>query len=117
MSKKSTKLEALSKTFRENGITSEMLEGNSTLIKKIKKQADAVSDYRHPSYTRHQLGDIIMIVFFAVLGNANEWGEIESFAKKKEKWLRKYLELPYGIPTDDTLRLVISNIDTSHFFR
>lgn len=117
MSKKSTKLEALSETFRENGITSEMLEGNSTLIKKIKKQADAVSDYRHPSYTRHQLGDIIMIVFFAVLGNANEWGEMESFAKKKEKWLRKYLELPYGIPTDDTLRLVISNIDTSHFFQ
>lgn len=60
MSKKSTKLEALSETFRENGITSEMLEGNSTLIKKIKKQADAVLDYRHPSYTRHQLGDIIM---------------------------------------------------------
>ena len=46
-------------------------------------------DYRHPSYTRHLLGDIIMIVLFAVLGNANEWGEIENFAKRKEKWLRK----------------------------
>lgn len=117
MAKKSTRLEALCETFRENGITSEALEGNGALIEKIKKQADAVPDYRHPSYTRHLLGDIIMIVFFAVLGNANEWGEIESFAKKKEKWLRKYLELPYGIPTDDTFRLVISNIDTSHFFQ
>ncbi len=116
MSKKSTKLEALRETFRENGITSEALEGNSVLIEKIKEQADAVPDYRHPSYTRHLLGDIIMIAFFAVLGNANEWGEIESFAKKKEKWLRKYLELPYGIPTDDTFRLAISNIDTAHFF-
>lgn len=117
MAKKSTRLEALSETFRENGITSETLEGNGALIEKIKKQADAVPDYRHPSYIRHLLGDIIMIVFFAVLGNADEWGEIESFAKKKEKWLRKYLELPYGIPTDDTFRLVISNIDTSHFFQ
>lgn len=117
MSKKSTKLEALCEAFRENGITSEALEGNGILIQKIKEQADAVPDYRHPSYTRHLLGDIIMIVFFAVLGNANEWGEIESFAKKKEKWLRKYLELPNGIPTDDTLRLVISNIDTTHFFQ
>lgn len=117
MAKKSTRLEALSETFRENGITSEALEGNGALIEKIKKQADAVPDYRHPSYIRHLLGDIIMIVFFAVLGNADEWGEIESFAKKKEKWLRKYLELPYGIPTDDTFRLVISNIDTSHFFQ
>lgn len=116
MSKKATKLEALSKIFQENEITPEMLEGNGTLIEKIKKQAEAVPDYRHPSYIRHLLGDVIMIVFFAVLGNADEWGEIESFAKKKEKWLRKYLELPYGIPTDDTFRLVMSNINTDHFF-
>ncbi len=72
MSKKSTKLEVLCEAFRENGITSETLEGNGVLIQKIKEQADAVPDYRHPSYTRHQPGDIIMIVFFAVLGNANE---------------------------------------------
>ena len=54
--------------------------------------------------------------FVPILGNANEWGEIESFARKKEKWLRKYLELPYGIPTDDTFRIVIGNINTDHFF-
>lgn len=117
MPKRSTRLEALNETFRENGISPEILEGNDSLIKKIKKNADAVHDYRHPSYSRHLLGDIIMIVFFAILGNANEWGEIESFAKKKEKWLRKYLELPYGIPTDDTFRIVIGNIDTEHFFQ
>ena len=58
-----------------------------------------------------------MIVFFAVLGNANEWGEIESFAKRKEPWLRKYLELPYGIPTDDTYRIVMGNIDTTQFYQ
>ena len=74
-------------------------------------------DYRHPSYTKHLLGDIIMIVFFAVLGNANEWGEIESFAKRKEKWLRKYLELPFGIPTDDTYRIVMSNINAEYFYQ
>jgi len=116
MPKKSTRLQALNETFRENGISAETIECNDELIQNIKKNADAVPDYRHPSYTRHLLGDIIMIAFFAILGNANEWGEIESFAKKKEKWLRKYLELPYGIPTDDTFRLVIGTIDTQHFF-
>ncbi|MFQ9074373.1 MAG: transposase family protein [Lachnospiraceae bacterium] len=45
---------------------------------------------------RSTLGDIIMIVFFAVLGNADEWGEIESFAKRKEKWLRRYLSCHLG---------------------
>ena len=116
MAKRTTKLKALSDTFKENGISTETIERNDTLIRKIKKHADCVPDYRHPSYTKHLLGDIIMIVFFAILGNADEWGEIESFAKKKEAWLRKYLELPYGIPTDDTYRIVIGTIDTEHFF-
>ena len=80
MAKKSTKLEALHQTFKENGISSDTIELSDSLIRDIKSYADAVPDYRHPSYTRHLLGDIIMIVFFAVLGNANEWGEIESFA-------------------------------------
>lgn len=116
MAKKSTKLEALHALFLDNGISADMIEKNDMLIHTIKKYADSVVDYRHPSYTRHLLGDIIMIVFFAILGNANEWGEIESFARKKEAWLRKYLELPYGVPTDDTYRIVIGNINTDSFF-
>lgn len=117
MAKKSTRLEALNNTFQESGISPETVMQNDRLIREIKKHADAVPDYRHPSYVRHLLGDIIMIVFFAVLGNADEWTEIEAFAKVKEKWLRKYLELPGGIPTDDTYRVVFSNICTDHFFQ
>lgn len=116
MAKRSTRLEELHNTFEENGISPDTIVTNDRLIQEIKKQADAVPDYRHPSYVKHPLGDILMIVFFAVLGNADEWGEIESFAKRKEKWLRKYLELPYGVPTDDTYRIVIGSIDTEHFY-
>ena len=117
MSKKSTRLEALHNAFEENNISPGNIAVNDSLIRQIKQHADSVPDYRNQSYVRHQLGDIIMIVFFAILGNANEWGEIESFARKKEGWLRQYLELPYGIPTDDTYRIVIGNINTDHFFR
>lgn len=65
---------------------------------------------------RHLLEDIVLITVFAIFANANEWSDIESFAKKKEKWLRKYLELPYGIPSYDTFRIVIGSIETSHFY-
>lgn len=116
MSKKSTKLEALQNILKNNNISGGMIEWNDSMITEIKKYADGIPDYRHPSYIRHLVGDIIMIVFFAMLGNANEWEEIEIFAKSKEKWLRKYLELPNGIPTDDTIRLVFGNVDTNHFF-
>ena len=117
MSKKSTRLELLQDIFEENGISSDSIELNDALIKDIQKYADTVHDYRHPSYIKHKLSDIIMIVFFATLANADEWAEIESFAKRKEAWLRGYLELPYGIPTDDTYRIVIGNINVEHFFR
>lgn len=117
MAKRSTKLEALNDIFKENGIDRDSIPIRDDLIHVLKKNADAISDYRHPSYIRHLAGDIVMIVFFALLGNADEWGEIESFAKQKERWLRKYLELPNGIPTDDTIRIVMGNINTEHFFR
>lgn len=116
MSKKNTKLKAFQETLKENDVTLANIEKNDELIRIIKRNADAVRDYRHPSYVRHLLGDIIMLTFFAVLANANEWGEIETLGKQKEKWLRKYLELPCRIPTDDTIRSVNSNIDTGHFF-
>lgn len=72
MAKRLTRLTELHNTFCENGISPETILENDRLIKEIQQHADAVPDYRHPSYVQHPLGDIIMIVFFAVLGNANE---------------------------------------------
>lgn len=117
MSKGSTKLKVLHDLFEENNIHPNLMEGNDALIEAVKENAGTVKDYRHQSYIRHPLVSIIMIVFFAVLANADEWAEIETFAKKKEKWLREHLDLPHGIPTDDTYRIVMGNIDTEHFFR
>ena len=54
--------------------------------------------------------DIIAIVFFAKIANANEWTEIHYFAMEKEKFLRKYLELPNGIPSHDTIQRVFAMV-------
>lgn len=116
MLKKTNKLKELSSVFSENNITADTIEQDDSLIFEIKRLAGTVNDYRHESYVRHILADVIMIAFFAVLAGADEWRKIELFAKEKETWLRKYLELPFGIPTDDTIRLIISNIDPSHFY-
>ena len=88
MSKKSTKLEAFRNVLLDNNISAETIEKNDELIEAIKKNAETIEDYRHPSYVRHLLSDIVMLTFFAILSNANEWGEIESFGKQKEQWLR-----------------------------
>lgn len=58
----------------------------------------------------HRMMDIIMLVFFAMLANADDWVEMEVFGKEHEEFLRKYLELPNGIPSHDTIQRVFAMV-------
>lgn len=71
---------------------------------------NAVIDLRQAKKIKHKMKDIIMIVFFAKIANANEWTEIHYFATEKEEYLRKYLELPNGIPSHDTIQRVFAMV-------
>lgn len=114
MSKKSCKLIEISEMFDEIDVNLDNLskEGIIDMITIIKKQ----NDTRYQPNTRHKMEDIILITLFAVLAKCNEWTEIESFAKKKEQWLKNYLELPNGIPSHDTIQRVISILDPSTLY-
>lgn len=116
MAKKSSKLKEVSLIFKDNDISKETIELDDEMIQNLIKIAKTVPEYRNESYVRHLLSDVIMITFFAVLSGSDEWNKIEIFAKSKEKWLRKYLELPNGIPTDDTFRLIIGSIKSEQFY-
>jgi len=69
-----------------------------------------VIDERQQHKVKHLMKDIIGIVFFARLANADDWDEIHCFAVTKESFLRKYLELPNGIPSYDTIRRVMAMV-------
>jgi len=58
--------------------------------------------------------DIIAIIFFASLANADDWQEIYYFAVANEKFLRKYLELPYGVPSHDTIQRVMAIVSPEY---
>lgn len=109
MSKKSSKLKEISEIFKEINIDFNKLEnkGINDMITIIRRQ----NDERYQPNVKHKLEDIVLITFFGLLAKCNEWTEIESFAKKKEKWLKQYLELPNGIPSHDTIQRVISIIN------
>ena len=49
----------------------------------------------------HQLIDIITITVCGVICGADSWVELEQFGKSKEEWLKRFLELPNGIPSHD----------------
>ncbi|WP_094548575.1 transposase family protein [Petroclostridium xylanilyticum] len=54
-------------------------------------------DPRQTGKVWHKLIDVLFIAVVASVCGFNEWEEMEVWAKKKEEWLRKYLELPNGI--------------------
>jgi len=60
---------------------------------------------------RHLLIDIIAIVICASICGAEKWDDIEVFARAKEGWLRRFLTLPHGIPSHDTIARVFARID------
>ena len=51
-----------------------------------------------------------MIVLFAKLANADDWEEVEIFAKSNEEFLKNYIELGNGIPSHDTMQMVMGSI-------
>ena len=63
----------------------------------------------------HQLLDIVFIALCAVVSGANDFVGMAKFGRSKQEWLAKYLELPNGIPSDDTFRRVLSALDAEAF--
>ena len=69
-----------------------------------------IEDVRQTGKVRHKLKDILVIVLFATLADADDWVEIALFAEEYQDYLRKYIELKNGIPSHDTLNRVMGMI-------
>lgn len=63
----------------------------------------------------HDLNNILIIGVVSVICGAETWKQMEEFAKSKEDFLKTFLELPNGVPSDDTINRVFSSIDTKQF--
>jgi predicted transposase YbfD/YdcC len=74
-----------------------------------------IEDYRQEGKVRHPLREIIFIAVAGTIANADSWPQVETFAETHEEWLRKFLELPYGIPSHDTYERVFDRIDPIQF--
>lgn len=52
-----------------------------------------IEDVLQEKKVRHSLKDILVIVLFATLANANDWVEMAFFAETYQEYLKKYIEL------------------------
>jgi len=74
-----------------------------------------VSDPRIDRKKLHKLIDIIVISICAVIAGADSFDDIEVFGKGRIDWLKRFLELPNGIPSHDTFERVFRRIDPKEF--
>lgn len=82
---------------------------------KLKSIFGKIDDPRSDINKLHNLEDILLIGIISVICGAETWKQMVEFADSKEEFLRKFLELPNGIPSDDTINRVFSSIDSSQF--
>jgi len=65
-----------------------------------------IEDPRHEKGKHHELVDILCLAVLAVIAGAEGWEDVEEFGKQKRLWLQRFLRLPGGIPSHDTISRV-----------
>jgi predicted transposase YbfD/YdcC len=81
----------------------------------VKHYFRTLKDPRLNRRKRHLLLDIVVITLCAVIAGCNDWQQVVTFARARHDWLKKFLHLPNGIPSHDTLERVFDRLDPQAF--
>lgn len=65
-----------------------------------------IVDPRSEKGRLHNLVDILSLAVLAVVAGAEGWEDVEEFGKQKHAWLKRFMRLPHGIPSHDTISRV-----------
>jgi predicted transposase YbfD/YdcC len=77
----------------------------------LRKSFRRLQDPRINRCKRHLLLDIVTMALCAVIGGADTWTDIATFARRRKDWFGRLLELPNGIPSHHTFRRLFDRLD------
>jgi predicted transposase YbfD/YdcC len=88
---------------------------NSPRDLSIAKHFRKLKDPRRRHRRLHRLQDVLVIALCAVIAGAQDWQDIETFGRKRCDWLKRFLELPNGVPSHDTFERVFDRLNPAVF--
>jgi predicted transposase YbfD/YdcC len=80
-------------------------------LQQFARHFEDLTDPRLARTRRHHLQDILVIALCGLIANADSWADIERYGRTKLDFLRRFLELPNGIPSHDTFGRVFARLD------
>jgi predicted transposase YbfD/YdcC len=84
---------------------------NNPIEVSLLRHFEGVEDPRDNRGKEHNLLDIIVIAICAVISGGENWEDIALFGESKQDWLGTFLQLPNGIPCDDTFARVFARLN------
>jgi predicted transposase YbfD/YdcC len=92
-----------------------MMQSIGNDVGSILKCFEDLEDPRSNINRRHLLGDLIVIAICAVIAGADGPKAIGVWAASNQEWLKQHLELPYGIPSHDTIGRLLALLKPAAF--
>ena len=92
-----------------------MADGTVDRMVGLKDWFAELPDPRSSINQRHSLVDVVAISVCGVLAGADGPTAIFTWADCAKDWLKKYLKLPYGIPSKDCIRRVLQGLQPEAF--
>ena len=88
------------------------MELSEEAVRRMKDNLGGIPDPRRQwGYIRHKLIDLLVIGLCSIITRGEGFDEMEEMGRDREEWFRGFLELPYGIPDEDTFRRLFERLN------
>jgi predicted transposase YbfD/YdcC len=74
-----------------------------------------IADHRQQEKVHHPLISVFFIAVAAAVASCDDWEDAICWAEEKIDWLKKFVSLPFGVPSESTFQRVFRMINPKQF--
>ena len=86
-----------------------------SILRRLVLSLSVVEEPRRPRGIRHPLVNVLAIAVLGCMCRCDDAEALEDWGRKEADWLADFLEMPYGIPSQDVFLRVLAAIDPMSF--